>query len=125
MNSEEGRDPPGEIGEGERPSFGRQAAPLEQEEREPLLPVFYGTPYGQDDASPPGTGPGDSDDVLTLECEPQGKYRRITLTLVGAPDTAGLRAKLIHDLMWGRWSRPQEGDDFQGAGVTVPARPPG
>ncbi len=85
MNTEEGRAPPGEKEEGERPCFGRPAAPPGQEEREPLLPVSYGTPYGQADTSPPETLPGDSDGVVTLEAEAKGYFRKATLTLVGAP----------------------------------------
>lgn len=126
MNSEEGRAAPGEKEEGERPCFGRPAATPGQEERGPLLPISDGTPYGQANASPPETVPGDSDGVVTLEAEPKGYFRKATLTLVGAPDTTGLRAKLVHDLLWGRWSRPLDRvdpGDTTGTGAPAPERP--
>ena len=56
------------------------------------------------------------------ECnDPKRHPPRVTVDFVGAPDDDGRRARLVYDLLWGRWSQPP--DTGNGAGVPAPKGP--
>ena len=140
MNTTRNKDGPDPNERGQRRCFGRPAAtPSRQEESDPSLAFPYGIASGQEGGSPSDTGLAESmgnqtlgmtsnHDVLAdYEVEAGGYFSRVGLTLVGAPDDDGRRARLVHDMLWGRWSQPTDGDagNVGTAHVAVPERPPG
>ena len=120
MTIADNRDGPTPQREGPRLSFGRQAATPGKEKTGEPLPFLYGTPSGQEDESTLPVKPSDSGNAITYEVDPGPHFQGASCTLVGAPDD-GRRARLVYDLLWGRWSRPPEAE---GAAVPVPPRPP-
>ena len=57
---------------------------------------------------------------------PANPFKEAELHLVGAPDD-GRRARLVYDLLWGRWAKPLEDPDTgdtAGIPAPVPAKPP-
>ena len=124
---------------GQRRCFGRRAATPGREEGDPSLTFVYGNASGQEGGSPFDTGLAESmgnqtlgmtsnHDVLAdYEVEAGGYFSRVGLTLVGAPDDDGRRARLVHDMLWGRWSQPTDGDAGNAgtAHVAAPEHSPG
>ena len=124
---------------GQRRCFGRRAATPGREEGNPSLTFVYDNASGQEGGSPSDTGLAESmgnqtlgmtsnHDVLAdYEVEAGGYFSQVGLTLVGAPDDDGRRARLVHDMLWGRWSQPTDGDAGNAgtAHVAVPERSPG
>ena len=112
---------PGNEKEPQR-SFGRHATAPRQEERGLPLPFMYVNSLGQSAGSPSDPQLAEvADTQATYQYEqPDGAYfKRVSLTLVGAPDLDGRRSRLVRDLLWGRLG-PEQGDAGPAARVLVP-----
>ena len=122
MKKLQGSAPPGNEKEPRR--FDPLAAPR-QEERGLPLPFLYGNSRGQDCGSPPVPrliAVGDAQATYGYE-QPDGYFARVSLTLVGAPDDDGRRARLVRDMLWDRL-RPDRGDTGPAARVPDHKPPP-
>ena len=105
------------------------AATPEQEERGLPLAFYHGNASGQEDATSLATGLAGYTDgqvqpstfIATFELDPGPYFKEAKLNIFGAPDD-GRRARLVFDLLWGRWAaKPPEEDDFADeAGVAMP-----
>ena len=131
-----GRDGPQEDG-APRPSFDGQTAATTPRQAERGLPraSSYITKSGQekailqvDDLARYPDGPAKPPTLIaTYKLDPGPHFKEARLHLFGAPDD-GRRAKMVFDLLWGRWAKPLEDPDTgdtAGIPAPVPAKPPG
>ena len=124
MKKMQGQVQPGNEKEPRQSSDWHAAAPR-QEESETPLPFLYGNSRGQDCGSPPVPrliAVGDAQATYGYE-HPDGYFARVSLTLVGAPDDDGRRARLVRDMLWDRL-RPDRGDTGPAARVPDHKPPP-
>ena len=111
MRNAQGQASPGEE-EGPRRSFGGHTATHRQEERNSQA-YIYVNPLGQE--------VNDTSD-LQLGAVGDGYFKKVEITLVGAPDLDGRRERLVRDILWGR-SRPDRGDVGPAARVPISSPP--
>ena len=106
--------------------FDALAAPR-QEERGIPLPFSHGNASVGQKEPPAGLRPAEFENGPTHTYEhgtdPSGYFARVAITLVGAPDDDGRRARLVRDMLWGRLS-PDRGDTGPAARVPDPKPPP-
>ena len=122
MKKMQGPAPPGNEKEPRR--FDPLAAPRQEERGLPHLAYFYGTSRGQDCGSPPVpqlVAVGDAQATYGYE-QPDGYFKTVEITLVGAADHDGRRSRLVRDLLWGRPS-PEKGDAGPATRVPAPTSP--
>ena len=137
MTSVRNRDGPEKDGPTQQRFDGQTAATTPRQQERGLPAFVYGNKPGQDKATFPVTGPAGYPDeqgqpststfITTFKLNPGPPFKEAALHLIGAPDD-GRRAKMVFDLLWGRWAKPLEDPDTgdtAGIPATIPTRPPG
>ena len=136
MTSIRNRDGPEKDGPPRLRFDGQTAATApRQEERRLQHAREHVNPSGQAKATSSVAGPAGYPDeqakpstlIATFELAPVHPFKEAELHLVGSPDD-GRRARLVYDLLWGRWAtKPEDPDTGDTAGIPapVPAKPPG
>ncbi len=124
MTSIRDRDGP-QNEEGPRRADQSFAATPWHEERGLPLAFSHGNGSCQENATSLATGlAGYTDEQVqpsTFKLDPGPYFKGAELIIFGAPDD-GRRARLVFDLLWGRWAakKPEEDDFTDEAGIAMP-----